>query len=131
MWCFPGNALDAIVCVCESTATQSYCCKASPPALFFWRCASSQKPIRYHLSFFLLLPLPWTPPPLSQHAITKDHVAIKIIEKAKLDKVELGHLHCEVRVMKLLRNPNVVRLYQVVGTFIPQKLILALYLHLK
>jgi len=63
---------------------------------------------------------------LAEHAITKDHVAIKIIEKAKLDKVELGHLHCEVRVMKLLRNPNVVRLYQVVDT--PSRLFLILEL---
>jgi hypothetical protein len=28
-------------------------------------------------------------------------------------QIELAHLHCEVRVMKLLRHPNVIRLYQV------------------
>lgn len=53
---------------------------------------------------------------LAQHVISKHYVAVKIIDKHKLDEVELKHLNHEVRVMKLLRHPNVVRLFEVVDT---------------
>eukprot|EP00050_Salpingoeca_kvevrii_P006477 m.289658 g.289658 ORF g.289658 m.289658 type:complete len:529 (+) comp12166_c0_seq1:653-2239(+) len=63
---------------------------------------------------------------VAQHVISKRRVAVKIIEKCKLDKDELAHLHHEVRVMKLIRHPHVVRLYQVVDT--PSRLYLILEL---
>lgn len=53
---------------------------------------------------------------LAQHVISKERVAVKIIDKVKLKPDELQHLHHEVRVMKLIRHPSVVRLYQVVDT---------------
>ena len=52
----------------------------------------------------------------AQHVISKEQVAVKIIDKTKLTKDELDHIHHEVRVMKLIRHPHVVRLYQVVDT---------------
>ncbi len=53
---------------------------------------------------------------LAQHVLTKEKVAVKIIDKGRLTDQELQHLHHEVRVMKLIRHPHIVRLYQVVDT---------------
>jgi serine/threonine protein kinase len=53
---------------------------------------------------------------LAEHVISKQKVAIKIIEKAKLKPLDLEHIHHEVRVMKMLQHPNVVRLYEVYDT---------------
>jgi len=63
---------------------------------------------------------------LAQHVISKDMVAVKIIDKATLQTDELEHLHHEVRVMKLLRHPHVIRLYQVCNTNTKLYLILEL-----
>lgn len=43
-------------------------------------------------------------------------VAIKIIDKNKLDEVSKLHLYKEVTCMKLLRHPNVIRLYEAIDT---------------
>lgn len=43
-------------------------------------------------------------------------VAIKIIDKGKLDKTNLAKVYREVQVLKLLEHPNIVRLYQVMET---------------
>ena len=43
-------------------------------------------------------------------------VAIKIIDKTKLDAVNLEKVQREVEVMKLLEHPNIIRLYQVMTT---------------
>lgn len=40
-------------------------------------------------------------------------MAIKIIDKSKLDKANLEKVHREVEVMKLLDHPNIIKLYQV------------------
>ena len=40
-------------------------------------------------------------------------VAIKIIEKTQLDDENLKRVIQEIQVMKLLRHPNIIRLYQV------------------
>mmetsp|Transcript_5966 Transcript_5966/g.15196 ORF Transcript_5966/g.15196 Transcript_5966/m.15196 type:complete len:765 (-) Transcript_5966:54-2348(-) len=53
---------------------------------------------------------------LATHVLSKQKVAVKVIDKTKLNEVELAHLHHEVMVMKLLRNPHVVRLYEIVDT---------------
>ena len=53
---------------------------------------------------------------VAEHVICKQRVAVKIIDKSRLSAMDMDHLHHEVRVMKLLRHPNVVRLYQVVDT---------------
>ena len=41
-------------------------------------------------------------------------VAIKIIDKTKLDAVNLEKVQREVEVMKLLDHPSIIRLYQVI-----------------
>ncbi len=61
---------------------------------------------------------------LARHVFTGAKVAVKVIDKTKLDEVSRAHLYQEVRCMKLVQHPNVVRLYEVVDT--PTKLYLIL-----
>ncbi|XP_056137314.1 SNF related kinase b [Lampris incognitus] len=53
---------------------------------------------------------------LARHIITGQLVAIKIIDKTKLDVLATSHLLQEVRCMKLVQHPNVVHLYEVINT---------------
>lgn len=45
-----------------------------------------------------------------------EKVAVKVIDKTKLDEVSRAHLFQEVRCMKLVQHPHVVRLYEVIDT---------------
>lgn len=53
---------------------------------------------------------------LAKHVFTGEKVAVKVIDKTKLDDVAKAHLYQEVRCMKLVQHPNVVRLYEVIDT---------------
>ncbi|XP_055790407.1 SNF related kinase b [Salvelinus fontinalis] len=53
---------------------------------------------------------------LARHVFTGQLVAVKVIDKTKLDAMATGHLLQEVRCMKLVQHPNVVRLYEVIDT---------------
>ncbi|XP_011647737.1 SNF-related serine/threonine-protein kinase [Pogonomyrmex barbatus] len=53
---------------------------------------------------------------LARHVFTGEKVAVKVIDKSKLDEVSRAHLCQEVRCMKLVQHPNVVRLYEVIDT---------------
>jgi serine/threonine-protein kinase SIK2 len=53
---------------------------------------------------------------LARHRITKTEVAIKIIDKSQLDPVNLEKIQREVKIMKLISHPNIVKLYQVMET---------------
>jgi len=53
---------------------------------------------------------------LAIHQITKDKVAVKIIEKQKLDEVTLKMVYREVSIMKLLNHPHIIRLFEVIDT---------------
>ena len=53
---------------------------------------------------------------LARHVFTGERVAVKVIEKMKLDTVSRAHLYQEVRCMKLVQHPHVVRLYEVIDT---------------
>ncbi|XP_052748741.1 uncharacterized protein LOC113514438 isoform X3 [Galleria mellonella] len=50
---------------------------------------------------------------LATHVITKSKVAIKIIDKSRLDEDNLKKTFREIAIMKRLRHPHIVRLYQV------------------
>ncbi|XP_069757451.1 SNF related kinase b [Narcine bancroftii] len=63
---------------------------------------------------------------LARHVFTGEKVAVKVIDKTKLDKSATGHLLKEVRCMKLVQHPNVVRLYEVIDTQTKLYLILEL-----
>ncbi|XP_030761016.1 serine/threonine-protein kinase SIK2-like [Sitophilus oryzae] len=53
---------------------------------------------------------------LARHRITKTEVAIKIIEKSKLDSSNLQKVYREVDIMKRLDHPHIIKLYQVMET---------------
>ncbi|ETN64146.1 serine/threonine protein kinase [Anopheles darlingi] len=63
---------------------------------------------------------------LARHVFTGEKVAVKVIEKTKLDEISRAHLFQEVRCMKLVQHPNVVRLYEVIDTQTKLYLILEL-----
>lgn len=63
---------------------------------------------------------------LARHVFTGEKVAVKVIDKTKLDTVATGHLFQEVRCMKLVQHPNIVRLYEVIDTHTKLYLILEL-----
>uniref|UniRef100_A0AAY5K287 non-specific serine/threonine protein kinase n=1 Tax=Esox lucius TaxID=8010 RepID=A0AAY5K287_ESOLU len=49
---------------------------------------------------------------LARHKVTKTQVAIKIIDKTRLEPSELKKIYREVEVMKLLDHPHIIKLYQ-------------------
>ncbi|CAI9723042.1 serine/threonine-protein kinase SIK3-like isoform X1 [Octopus vulgaris] len=53
---------------------------------------------------------------LATHIVTKTKVAIKIIDKTQLDRENLNKILREIQIMKLLRHPHIIRLYQVLET---------------
>ncbi|NXC97259.1 SNRK kinase, partial [Certhia familiaris] len=63
---------------------------------------------------------------LARHVFTGEKVAVKVIDKTKLDTLATGHLFQEVRCMKLVQHPNIVRLYEVIDTQTKLYLILEL-----
>ncbi|XP_033626503.1 SNF-related serine/threonine-protein kinase-like [Asterias rubens] len=63
---------------------------------------------------------------LARHVFTGQKVAVKVIDKNKLDDISRAHLFQEVRCMKLVQHPNVVRLYEVIDTQTKLYLILEL-----
>ena len=52
----------------------------------------------------------------ARHVFTGLRVAIKVIDKLKLDEVSKTHLYQEVRCMKLVTHPSIIRLYEVIDT---------------
>ncbi|XP_060561423.1 serine/threonine-protein kinase SIK3-like isoform X2 [Ruditapes philippinarum] len=50
---------------------------------------------------------------LATHIVTKTKVAIKIIDKTQLDEENIQKIFREIQIMKLLRHPHIIRLYQV------------------
>ncbi|KAJ7396471.1 Serine/threonine-protein kinase SIK2 [Pitangus sulphuratus] len=53
---------------------------------------------------------------LARHRVTKTQVAIKIIDKTRLDPSNLEKIYREVQIMKLLNHPHIIKLYQVMET---------------
>ncbi|XP_076975128.1 serine/threonine-protein kinase SIK1-like isoform X2 [Tamandua tetradactyla] len=53
---------------------------------------------------------------LARHRVTKTQVAIKIIDKTRLDPSNLEKIYREVQIMKLLSHPHIIKLYQVMET---------------
>uniref|UniRef100_A0AAQ5YGP6 non-specific serine/threonine protein kinase n=1 Tax=Amphiprion ocellaris TaxID=80972 RepID=A0AAQ5YGP6_AMPOC len=53
---------------------------------------------------------------LARHTLTGREVAIKIIDKTQLNPTSLQKLFREVSVMKILKHPNIVKLFEVIET---------------
>ncbi|XP_031752275.1 probable serine/threonine-protein kinase SIK1B [Xenopus tropicalis] len=53
---------------------------------------------------------------LAQHRVTNTQVAIKIIDKTRLDPGNLEKIYREIEIMKKLKHPHIIRLYQVMET---------------
>ncbi|XP_062368447.1 MAP/microtubule affinity-regulating kinase 4 isoform X3 [Cinclus cinclus] len=53
---------------------------------------------------------------LARHVLTGREVAIKIIDKTQLNPTSLQKLFREVRIMKGLNHPNIVKLFEVIET---------------
>ncbi|XP_058868138.1 serine/threonine-protein kinase MARK2 isoform X2 [Acipenser ruthenus] len=53
---------------------------------------------------------------LARHVLTGREVAVKIIDKTQLNASSLQKLFREVRIMKLLNHPNIVKLFEVIET---------------
>ena len=54
---------------------------------------------------------------LATHSLTEEQVAIKILEKTKISKIEdKERINREISIMKKLRHFNVVKLYQIIET---------------
>ena len=51
---------------------------------------------------------------MAQHILTKEKVAIKILEKARIkDKKDIERISREIKILKKVRHPNVIQLYEV------------------
>ncbi|XP_052458276.1 serine/threonine-protein kinase MARK2 isoform X8 [Carassius gibelio] len=53
---------------------------------------------------------------LARHVLTSKEVAVKIIDKTQLNSSSLQKLYREVRLMKFLNHPNIVKLFEVIDT---------------
>jgi len=63
---------------------------------------------------------------VARHVFTGLRVAVKVIDKLKLDEISRAHLFQEVKCMKLVFHPNIIRLYEVIDTQTKLYLILEL-----
>uniref|UniRef100_A0A4W2HEV0 non-specific serine/threonine protein kinase n=1 Tax=Bos indicus x Bos taurus TaxID=30522 RepID=A0A4W2HEV0_BOBOX len=49
---------------------------------------------------------------LARHVLTGREVAVKIIDKTQINPTSLQKLFREVRIMKILNHPNIVKLFE-------------------
>jgi serine/threonine protein kinase len=51
---------------------------------------------------------------MAEHMLTGESVAIKILEKARIrDKKDIERISREIKILKKMRHPNVIQLYEV------------------
>jgi len=51
---------------------------------------------------------------MAEHILTSEKVAIKILEKARIkDKKDIERISREIKILKKVRHPNVIQLYEV------------------
>ena len=63
---------------------------------------------------------------MAEHILTKESVAIKILEKARIkDRKDIDRISREIKILKKVRHPNVIQLYEVRTT--PEQIFLFLF----
>ena len=51
------------------------------------------------------------------HQLTSEKVAIKILEKDKIkDQADITRVMREIHILKIVRHPNIVQLYEIIET---------------
>lgn len=51
------------------------------------------------------------------HILTGEKVAIKILEKSKIkDKADVERVTREIHILKIMRHPNIIQLYEIIET---------------
>lgn len=65
------------------------------------------------IACFLLPLIPLSASALMASLLSVPQVAIKIVDKTQLDDENLKKIFREVQIMKLLKHPHIIRLYQV------------------
>lgn len=54
---------------------------------------------------------------IGTHIVTGEKVAIKILEKSKIkDKSDIERVTREIHILKIMRHPNVIQLYEIIET---------------
>lgn len=54
---------------------------------------------------------------LATHLLTNEKVAIKILEKNRIkDKKDIERISREIKILKKVRHPNVIQLYEIIET---------------
>lgn len=54
---------------------------------------------------------------LGTHIMTGEKVAIKILEKSKIkDKADVERVTREIHILKIMRHPNIIQLYEIIET---------------
>ena len=54
---------------------------------------------------------------LGTHTLTGEKVAIKILEKDKIsDKADIERVTREIQILKIVRHPNVIQLFEIIET---------------
>lgn len=54
---------------------------------------------------------------LGTHTLTQEKVAIKILEKDKiLDQADVERVTREIQILKRVRHPNIIQLYEIIET---------------
>jgi len=54
---------------------------------------------------------------LGVHNLTGEKVAVKILEKDKIkDKKDIDRITREIKILKKVRHPNVIQLYEIIET---------------
>lgn len=54
---------------------------------------------------------------IGTHTLTGEKVAIKILEKDKImDKADVERVTREIHILKIVRHPNVIQLYEIIET---------------
>jgi 5'-AMP-activated protein kinase catalytic alpha subunit len=54
---------------------------------------------------------------MANHSLTGEKVAVKILEKSRIkDKKDIERISREIKILKKVRHPNIIQLYEIIET---------------